>query len=69
MTDSRMTAPAATKPLLSVRGLTKLFPIKKGLFGKAVGAVRAVDNVSFDVMPADIDDLMHHKVQLAELVN
>ncbi|MGH7620259.1 MAG: ABC transporter ATP-binding protein [Gemmatimonadaceae bacterium] len=33
--------------------MTKLFPIKKGLFGKASGAVRAVDNVSFDVMPAE----------------
>ena len=42
-----------TKPLLSVRGLTKLFPIKKGLFGKTTGAVRAVDNVSFDVMPSE----------------
>src|ERR1051325_11644074 len=42
-----------TKPLLWVRGLTKLFPIKKGLFGQASGAVRAVDNVSFDVMPAE----------------
>ena len=48
MTDRGMTA----KPLLSVRGLTKQFPIKKGLFGKASGAVRAVDDVSFDVMPA-----------------
>jgi len=42
-----------TAPLLSVRGLTKLFPIKKGLFGGAAGAVRAVDDVSFDVMPAE----------------
>src|SRR6201989_392018 len=48
-----MTTPLPTKPLLSVRGLTKLFPIKKGLFGKATGAVRAVDNVSFDVMPGE----------------
>src|SRR6185437_1205419 len=42
-----------TKPLLSVRGLTKHFPIKKGLFGKSAGAVRAVDGVSFDVMPSE----------------
>jgi oligopeptide/dipeptide ABC transporter ATP-binding protein len=50
-----MSAPqtAATKPLLSVRGLTKHFPIRKGLFGKATGAVRAVDHVSFDVMPGE----------------
>ena len=42
-----------TAPLLSVRGLTKLFPIKKGLFGRGGGAVRAVDDVSFDVLPAE----------------
>jgi oligopeptide/dipeptide ABC transporter ATP-binding protein len=40
-------------PLLSVRGLTKHFPIKTGVFGKATGAVRAVDGVSFDVMPGE----------------
>ena len=36
-------------PLLSVRGLTKHFPIKKGLFGRKVGVVRAVEGVSLDV--------------------
>src|SRR4029077_12845904 len=40
-------------PLVSVRGLTKHFPIKKGLFGKPAGFVRAVDGVSFDVMPGE----------------
>jgi oligopeptide/dipeptide ABC transporter ATP-binding protein len=52
----RATAPIAgapDKPLLSVRGLIKLFPIKQGMFGKAAGAVRAVDGVSFDVMPGE----------------
>jgi oligopeptide/dipeptide ABC transporter ATP-binding protein len=43
----------STSPLLSVRGLTKHFPIKKGVFGRAAGAVRAVDGVSFDVMPGE----------------
>ena len=42
-----------TSPLLSVRDLTKHFPIKKGLFGRTAGAVRAVDGVSFDVMPGE----------------
>jgi oligopeptide/dipeptide ABC transporter ATP-binding protein len=42
-----------TSPLLSVRGLTKHFPIKKGLLGRSAGAVRAVDGVSFDVMPGE----------------
>jgi oligopeptide transport system ATP-binding protein len=35
--------------LLEVRDLKKHFPIKKGLFGQTVGAVKAVDGVSFDV--------------------
>jgi oligopeptide/dipeptide ABC transporter ATP-binding protein len=46
-----VTSPAS--PLLSVRGLAKHFPIKSGLFGKTTGAVRAVDGVSFDVMPGE----------------
>jgi oligopeptide/dipeptide ABC transporter ATP-binding protein len=39
--------------LLSVRGLTKHFPIRKGIFGRPGGFVRAVDGVSFDVMPGE----------------
>lgn len=35
--------------LLKVENLTKHFPIKKGLFSKTVGAVKAVDGVSFSV--------------------
>jgi len=35
--------------LLSVRNLTKRFPIKGGILGREVGAVRAVQNVSFDI--------------------
>jgi oligopeptide/dipeptide ABC transporter ATP-binding protein len=35
--------------LLSVRGLTKHFPVRRGLFNRQAGAVRAVDGVSFDV--------------------
>jgi len=46
-------APDASQPLLSVRDLTKHFPIKRGLFGREVGRVRAVDGVSFDVMPGE----------------
>ncbi len=36
-------------PLLSVRDLRKYFPIKRGVFGRVSGQVRAVDSVSFDV--------------------
>jgi oligopeptide/dipeptide ABC transporter ATP-binding protein len=45
--------PRAQGPLLSVRDLVKHYPIRKGLFGRARGAVRAVDGVSFDVMPGE----------------
>ena len=44
---------ATSEPLLSVRDLTKHFPIKSGLFGRAQGAVRAVQGVSFHVMPGE----------------
>ena len=46
---STLDAPAAAKPLLSVRDLKKHYPITKGLFSRTVGAVRAVDGVSFDL--------------------
>jgi oligopeptide transport system ATP-binding protein len=35
--------------LLEVEGLVRHFPVRTGLFGRAVGAVRAVDGVSFAV--------------------
>ncbi len=40
-----------TKPLIEVRDLKKHFPIFKGLLNRQVGAVKAVDGVSFDVYP------------------
>jgi len=36
-----------TEPLLEVRNLKKFFPIKGGIFSKAIGYVYAVDGVSF----------------------
>ena len=38
-----------TEPLLAVRDLRKHFPIRKGLFSRVAGYVRAVDGVSFDL--------------------
>src|SRR3989442_1249951 len=35
--------------LLEVKGLKKYFPIKKGIFSKTVGHVKAVDDVSFTI--------------------
>jgi oligopeptide/dipeptide ABC transporter ATP-binding protein len=36
-------------PLLEVRGLTKHFPVRAGVFGRVSGQIRAVDDVSFHV--------------------
>ena len=40
---------ANSEVLVSVTDIKKHFPITKGLFGRQVGAVRAVDGVSFDI--------------------
>jgi len=40
------------QPLLSVRHLTKEFPVKQGLFGKKT-AFKAVNDVSFEVYPGE----------------
>ncbi|GIH71611.1 ABC transporter ATP-binding protein [Sphaerimonospora thailandensis] len=47
------TEPLLTEPLLSVRGLEKHFPVTAGLLKRQVGAVRAVDGVSFDVVKGE----------------
>ena len=41
------------EPLLSVRDLRKYFPIRKGLFGRVAGHVKAVDGVSFDLFAGE----------------
>jgi oligopeptide/dipeptide ABC transporter ATP-binding protein len=41
-------------PLLQIEKLHKHFPIRRGLFGRVAGAVRAVDGVSFDVRPGEV---------------
>ena len=40
---------AAAPPLLSVSSLQKRFAIRRGVFGRASGAIRAVEGVSFDI--------------------
>ena len=42
-----------TDPLVSVRNLTKLYPVRHSLFGRPMGEVRAVDAVSFDIFPGE----------------
>ncbi|ATE52449.1 ABC transporter ATP-binding protein [Actinosynnema pretiosum] len=42
------------EPVLSVRDLVKHFPVTRGvLFKRAIGQVKAVDGVSFDLMPGE----------------
>ena len=41
------------KPLLEVRDLRKLFPIRRGFLRRVVGHVRAVDGVTFHVEPGE----------------
>jgi oligopeptide/dipeptide ABC transporter ATP-binding protein len=40
-------------PILDIRGLRRYFPIR-GPFGRQMGAVRALDDVSLQVMPGEI---------------
>jgi oligopeptide/dipeptide ABC transporter ATP-binding protein len=44
---------AGSAPLLSVKGLVKHFPVKKGLLRRTVGQVHAIDGVSFDIAPGE----------------
>lgn len=44
---------AHANELLRVEGLSKHFPVVRGLFGKTVGHVRAVDDVSFTLARAE----------------
>jgi peptide/nickel transport system ATP-binding protein len=41
------------QPLLTVKGLLKHFPVKKGLFGGTSAKVRAVDGIDFEVLKGE----------------
>jgi oligopeptide/dipeptide ABC transporter ATP-binding protein len=51
-------APAAQRTrgeaLLEVRDLKKHFPITRGFWSRTVGHVKAVDGVSFDILPGEV---------------
>ena len=51
LTPNDLGGPA--QPMLSVRGLVKHFPLKKDVFGKGGGVVRAVDGVDFEVFKGE----------------
>ncbi|WP_432101793.1 ABC transporter ATP-binding protein [Streptomyces sp. bgisy091] len=44
---------SGSEPLLKVEGLVKHFPITKGVLKRKVGAVQAVDGLTFDVRPGE----------------
>ncbi|MEC0183775.1 dipeptide ABC transporter ATP-binding protein [Paenibacillus peoriae] len=48
-----MSETAQGTPLLEVNGLKKYYPMKKSWFSKKSGYVRAVDDLSFQVMPGE----------------
>jgi oligopeptide/dipeptide ABC transporter ATP-binding protein len=49
-THAEQPSPGGGDALMEVRDLVKHFPIRQGLLQRQVGAVRAVDGVSFDVL-------------------
>ena len=49
MSAAAEASPRNPPPLLSVRGLVKHFPVRKGILQRTVGQVHAVDGISFDI--------------------
>jgi oligopeptide transport system ATP-binding protein len=43
----------ATKPLVEVVNLKKYFPVRRGVFRRVAGHVKAVDDVSFAIQPGE----------------
>ena len=40
-------------PLVTVRNLTKLYPARRSVFGRPLGAIRAVDGITFDIQAGE----------------
>ncbi|MBS3897275.1 MAG: dipeptide ABC transporter ATP-binding protein [Dethiobacter sp.] len=45
---------ANNKPMLSIKGLKKYFPIRAGVFSRVSGYVRAVDDISLTIYPGEV---------------
>ncbi|MFE5323754.1 ABC transporter ATP-binding protein [Paenibacillus sp. NPDC056579] len=41
------------EPLLQLRGVKKYYPIKRGVFSRTVGHIKAVDGIDLDVYPGE----------------
>lgn len=52
-TPHRAARHEGVEPILSVRNLTKHYPLKSGVVRHTVGHVKAVDGVSFDLFPGE----------------
>ena len=53
--------------LLEVKNLTKKFPIKGGLWGKEVGSVKAVNDISFKIKKGETLGLVGRVVVVKQL--
>lgn len=56
MLESAGSHPQASRgaALLTVRDLKKYFPIRRGFWSRTVGHVKAVDGVTFDILPGEV---------------
>ncbi|MBU9817949.1 ABC transporter ATP-binding protein [Rahnella sp. C60] len=52
-TEVAETVGSGLTPLLSVKNLSARFPVYGGIFSRQVGAVHAVENISFDLYPGE----------------
>lgn len=56
--EKRNSVLRAQEPILKINNLKTYFPVKKGLFGKVVDYIKAVDDVSLEVYPGEIVGLV-----------
>ncbi len=52
-TDARRESLLKQPPLLQLKNISTHFPSKKNIFGKPLGYIKAVDDVTFDVYPGE----------------